>query len=199
MDIPKFTIKDKDQAIDYLKKLGFNVNIQVNKEGNHYQVILNVTDKTGFIVIGTSINEVVKKFLNKQKNKSVLESLTKVINEAEDKGEAKYYFIVDANYSVPGYYYDNNIHAYTPEGDTYGSDPVETSKLYTWEELLYALDDEYLLTDEVPDEAPEEILKEENGHKILVQYEVEDEKEYDDDHGTELRYYHYDVQICIKE
>ena len=81
-------------------------------------------------------------------------------NEALEE-KPKYYYIVDADYSVAGHYWNDDIKAYTDEGDTYGSDGVETSKLYTWEELLHALDDEYLLTDDVPDEPPTEILKEE--------------------------------------
>ena len=125
--------------------------------------------------------------------------IEKVICEALEE-EPKYYFIVDANYSVPGHYWNDDIKAYTPEGDTYGGDPIETSKLYTWQELLYALDDELLLTDDVPDEAPTEILKEENGNKILLEYDVEREQEWDDEEGHfEIRYYNYDVQICIKE
>lgn len=133
-------------------------------------------------------------------NESICEKLERSIKLAEDEGEAKYYYIVDANYSVPGHYWNDDIKAYTPEGDRDGYDGQETSKLYTWQELLYALDDEYLLTDDVPDEAPTEILKEENGHKVLVQYEVEDEKEWDDEEGHfEIRYYNYEVQICIKE
>ena len=56
------------------------------------------------------------------------------------------------------------------------------------------------LTDDVPDEPPTEILKEEHGHKILVDYEVEREQEWDDEYGHfEMRYYVYDVQICVKE
>ena len=126
-------------------------------------------------------------------------NLQKVINEALEE-KPKYYYIVDADYSVPGHYWNDDIKAYTDEGDTYGSDGVETSKLYTWEELLHALDDEYLLTDDVPDEPPTEILKEEHGHKILVDYEVEREQEWDDEYGQfETRYYVYDVQICVKE
>ena len=126
-------------------------------------------------------------------------NLQKVINEALEE-KPKYYYIVDADYSVPGHYWNDDIKAYTDEGDTYGSDGVETSKLYTWEELLHALDDEYLLTDDVPDEPPTEILKEEHGHKILVDYEVEREQEWDDEYGHfEMRYYVYDVKICVKE
>ena len=129
----------------------------------------------------------------------ILNKLVNIINEAEEN-EAKYYFIVDANYSVPGHYWNDDIKAYTPEGDRDEYDGQETSKLYTWQELLYALDDEYLLTDDVPDEPPTEILKEENGHKVLVQYEVEREQEWDDEEGHfEIRYYNYEVQICIKE
>lgn len=125
-------------------------------------------------------------------------NLQKVINEALEE-KPKYYYIVDADYSVPGHYWNDDIKAYTDEGDTYGSDGVETSKLYTWEELLYALDDEYLLTDDVPDEPPTEILKEEHDHKILVDYEVEREQEWDDEYGHfEMRYYTYEVQICVK-
>ena len=126
-------------------------------------------------------------------------NLQKVINEALEE-KPKYYYIVDADYSVAGHYWNDDIKAYTDEGDTYGSDGVETSKLYTWEELLHALDDEYLLTDDVPDEPPTEILKEEHGHKILVDYEVEREQEWDDEYGHfEMRYYVYEVQSCIKE
>lgn len=126
-------------------------------------------------------------------------NLQKVINEALEE-KPKYYYIVDADYSVAGHYWNDDIKAYTDEGDTYGSDGVETSKLYTWEELLHALDDEYLLTDDVPDEPPTEILKEEHGHKILLDYEVEREQEWDDEYGHfEMRYYVYDVQICVKE
>ena len=126
-------------------------------------------------------------------------NLQKVINEALEE-KPKYYYIVDADYSVPGHYWNDDIKAYTDEGDTYGSDGVETSKLYTWEELLHALDDEYLLTDDVPDEPPTEILKEEHGHKILVDYEVEREQEWDDEYGHfEMSYYVNDVQICVKE
>jgi hypothetical protein len=125
--------------------------------------------------------------------------IEKVICEALEE-EPKYYFIVDANYSVPGHYWNDDIKAYTPEGDRDEYDGQETSKLYTWQELLYALDDELLLTDDVPDEAPTEILKEENGNKILLEYDVEREQELDDEEGHfEIRYYNYDVQICIKE
>ena len=126
-------------------------------------------------------------------------NLQKVINEALEE-KPKYYYIVDADYSVAGHYWNDDIKAYTDEGDTYGSDGVETSKLYTWEELLHALDDEYLLTDDVPDEPPTEILKEEHGHKILVDYEVEREQEWDDEYGhSQMRYYVYDVHMCVKE
>ena len=119
--------------------------------------------------------------------------------QKKNSEKTKYYYIVDANYSVAGHYWNDDIKAYTDEGDTYGSDSVETSKLYTWEELLYALDDEYLLTNDVPDEPPTEILKEEHGHKILVDYEVEREQEWDDEYGHfEMRYYTYEVQICVK-
>lgn len=119
--------------------------------------------------------------------------------QKKNSEKTKYYYIVDANYSVAGHYWNDDIKAYTDEGDTYGSDGVETSKLYTWEELLYALDDAYLLTNDVPDEPPTEILKEEYGHKILLDYEVEREQEWDDEYGHfEERYYTYDIQICIK-
>ena len=81
-----------------------------------------------------------------------------------------------------------------------GYDDEEISKLYTWEELLSVLDDEYLLTSAVPDEPPTEILKEEHNHKIILNYEVEREQEYDDEDGRyEIRYYTYDIQICIKK
>ena len=93
----------------------------------------------------------------------------------------------------------NLILKYTNEGDIYGYDGLEISKLYTWEELLCALDDEYLLTDDVPDDAPTEVIKEEHDHKILLEYEVEREQEYDDEYGHfEVRYYTYEVQICVK-
>ena len=132
-------------------------------------------------------------------NESIINKLRDVINEAEEN-EAKYYYIVDANYSVPGHYWNDDIKAYTPEGDRDEYDGQETSKLYTWDDLLWALDDEYLLTDDVPDEAPTEIIKEENGNKILLEYNVEREQEWDDEEGHfEIRYYNYEVQICIKE
>ena len=121
------------------------------------------------------------------------------MEQKKSSEKPKYYYIVDANYSVAGHYWNDDIKAYTDEGDTYGSDGVETSKLYTWEELLCALDDEYLLTNDVPDEPPTEILKEEYGHKILLDYEVEREQEWDDEYGHfEMRYYTYEVQICVK-
>ena len=100
---------------------------------------------------------------------------------------------------IPGHYWNDDIKAYTNEGDIYGYDGLEISKLYTWEELLCALDDEYLLTDDVPDDAPTEVIKEEHDHKILLEYEVEREQEYDDEYGHfEVRYYTYEVQICVK-
>lgn len=126
-------------------------------------------------------------------------NLQKVINEALEE-KPKYYYIVDADYSVAGHYWNDDIKAYTPEGDTYGSDGLEISKLYTWEDLMTALDDEYLLTDDVPDEPPTEIIEVERGHKIILNYEVEREQEWEDDYGHfEIRYYTYDVQICVKE
>lgn len=140
------------------------------------------------------------KFDKEPQIESICEKLERSIKLAEDEGEAKYYYIVDANYSVPGHYWNDDIKAYTPEGDRDEYDGQETSKLYTWQELLYALDDELLLTDDVPDEPPTEILKEENGNKILIEYNVEREQEWDDEEGHfEIRYYNYEVQICIKE
>lgn len=122
------------------------------------------------------------------------------MKQKKNSETTKYYYIVDADYVVPGHYWNNDIKAYTNEGDTYGYDGLEISKLYTWEELLSALDDEYLLTDDVPDEPPTEILKEEHDHKILLEYEVEREQEWDDEYGHfEIRYYTYEVQICVKE
>ena len=112
----------------------------------------------------------------------------------------KYYYIINADYVVPGHYWNDVIKRYTNEGDTYGFDGEEISKLYTWEELLSVLDDEYLLTSDVPDEPPTEILKEEHNHKIILNYEVEREQEYDDEDGHyEIRYYTYDIQICLKK
>ena len=122
------------------------------------------------------------------------------MEQKKNSETTKYYYIVDADYVVPGHYWNNDIKAYTNEGDTYGYDGLEISKLYTWEELLCALDDEYLLTDDVPDDAPTEVTKEEHDHKILLEYEVEREQEYDDEDGHyEVRYYTYEVQICVKE
>ena len=122
------------------------------------------------------------------------------MEQKKNSETTKYYYIVDADYVVPGHYWNDDIKAYTCEGDTYGYDGLEISKLYTWEELLCALDDEYLLTDDVPDDAPTEVTKEEHGHKILLEYEVEREQEYDDEYGHfEVRYYTYEVQICVKE
>ena len=121
------------------------------------------------------------------------------MEQKKNSETTKYYYIVDADYVVPGHYWNNDIKAYTNEGDTYGYDGLEISKLYTWEELLSALDDEYLLTDDVPDDAPTEVTKEEYGHKILINYEVEREQEYEEENGRfEIRYYTYEVQICVK-
>ena len=121
------------------------------------------------------------------------------MEQKKNSETTKYYYVINADYVVPGHYWNNDIKAYTNEGDTYGYDGLEISKLYTWEELLCALDDEYLLTDDVPDDAPTEILKEELDHKILLEYEVEREQEWDDEYGHfEIRYYTYEVQICVK-
>ena len=121
------------------------------------------------------------------------------MEQKKNSETTKYYYIINADYVVPGHYWNDDIKAYTNEGDTYGYDDLEVSKLYTWEELLCALDDEYLLTDDVPDDAPTEVTKEEHGHKILLEYEVEREQEWDDEYGHfEIRYYTYEVQICVK-
>lgn len=121
------------------------------------------------------------------------------MEQKKNSETTKYYYIINADYVIPGHYWNDDIKAYTNEGDIYGYDGLEISKLYTWEELLCALDDEYLLTDDVPDDAPTEVIKEEHDHKILLEYEVEREQEYDDEYGHfEVRYYTYEVQICVK-
>ena len=122
------------------------------------------------------------------------------MEQKKNSETTKYYYIVDANYFLPGHYWNDDIKAYTDQGDNYICDDEEISKLYTWEELLCALDNEYLLTDDVPDDAPTEVTKEEHGHKILLDYEVEREQEYEEENGHfEIRYYTYEVQICVKD
>ena len=117
------------------------------------------------------------------------------INELlEDK---KYYYIVTPTYTIPGHYYNKDIHAYTPEGDIVKEEPEEISGLYTWDELLTVLDNNLLLTTDVPDVAPDKIVKE-GKHKVLLEYDKEDEVEYEDETGYEMRYYNYHIQICEK-
>lgn len=122
------------------------------------------------------------------------------MQQKKSSEKPKYYYIINADYIIPGHYWNNDVKVYTDEGDTYGSDGEEISKLYTWEELLSVLDDEYLLTNDVPDVAPTEITKEEDGHKIILSYSIDREQEYDDEDGHyEIRYYTYDIHICVKK
>ena len=89
LTLPKFNITQVAEAIQYVKDiLGIDVNIQVNKEGNHYQVILNATDKKGLICIGTSINEVIKKAMNLFKKNEAIEPLF-IPDGFEDKYKEK--------------------------------------------------------------------------------------------------------------
>ena len=126
-----------------------------------------------------------------------LENIIADNNTLEDEDKKQYYYIVDAHYSTPGYYYDSDTNNYTDEGDTYGYDGEETSKLYTWQELLWELDDERLLEDVVPDEPPTEVIREENGHKVIFEYDVEKEEEWEAEYGHfEERDYRYEIQIC---
>lgn len=118
----------------------------------------------------------------------------------EDNPEAKYYFIVESDYYIPGHYWNDDIKAYTPEGDNNASDPTEIYGYYTWDQMETELDDMLLLTDDVPEEPTTEIDHEEGGHKIICEYEVEREVEMDDEEGySGIYYYTYTVKVCLKQ
>lgn len=99
--------------------------------------------------------------------------------------EAKYWYTYDSWRYYAGHYYNTDVHAYTPEGDyDKPGDNYKSEEFKTWYELLDALDEELLLTDNVYDIQPEDIDKalQTSDHKV-TEYEVELEKEDDDEYG----------------
>ena len=137
----------------------------------------------------------------KSKMLKTINNINECIRKAnEEENEAKYYYVVFRNYVTDTSYYDKNLHTLIPDY-TDGYEGTEISDLYTWDDLLTQLDNEYLLSYDLPENKPlTKIIKTENGHKILFRYNVEDEDivDVDDNDHYETRYYDFEVWICVK-
>jgi len=127
----------------------------------------------------------------------MLEKYMKTLREAEGK---QYYYIVNGgSYTIPGYYYNNDIHAYTPEGDEQGEKDGWKSTIFnSWDELLNGLDDELLLNEEIEDFNPDNVTPvEKNGCKVLLETETTKFETDDDEDG---HYWEgevlYEIWIC---
>lgn len=118
----------------------------------------------------------------------------------ESQDDKKYYAIVDSTYCIPGHYYNQDIKASTPEGDVTDMEPTEVYGPYTWSDMLDKLDKMELLHDDVPEEPIIEVLNTEDGFDILMQYEIEEEREVDDEeYNYGIYYFTHEVRIGTKE
>lgn len=134
--------------------------------------------------------------------KQINETISKFLEENKDK---YYYVVLGGDYTIEGHYWNDDIKAYTPEGDqTKEVDGWTSDKFATWDELLNDLDSELLICPEdgesIEDvEDPETLpVVEKDGRKVIFEYstsrhEIDDEEEYN--HYEEYDVY-YDIQVC---
>ena len=135
-----------------------------------------------------------------------LSKLYRLMSEAQELDKKYYYVVLGGNYVIDGHYWNDDIKAYTPEGDEYKEKDGWTSdKFATWDDLLNDLDSELLLTPddgnsiediEDPDTLP---VTEKDGRKVIFEYtavkhEIDDEEEYN--YYEEYDVY-YDIQVCV--
>lgn len=117
-----------------------------------------------------------------------IDKLNKTINEALElnKPPMEYYYEVsDGSYTISGHYWNDDIHAYTPEGDSDGyTEGFESDTFDTWEELIDDLDNEGFLCSKVEDMDPTQVESVQTKiGKLLCEYETTKYETHEDDYG----------------
>jgi len=114
--------------------------------------------------------------------------------------KGKYWFEWNSWRYYNGHYWNDDIKAYTPEGDYDRPGDSGRSKIFnSWEELLDSLEEKDLLADEVlEDITPEDIEKglDKENHAIWS-YKVEKDEQEDEDDMGHVEFYSEVFEITI--